>query len=130
MNIYLILLFTILANARMTSLITNEIGPFYVFVKLRYIAGYVYTNPFEDDRELTLEEVQKYSLDGSIAIYHIKKSSLFAELFTCIYCMSIWSAMFFILCFSLFIFPLTAFEYFISVLACSYLSILLIEKGL
>lgn len=130
MNIYLILLFTFIANARLTSLFVSEIGPFYLFVNFRYALGYVYTNPYEDQREMTLEEVQQAFLNGTISLYNPKKSSLLSELISCVYCMSLWISIFTTLCYSLFVFNLTAYEFFAIFLSSSAFSIYLIEKRL
>lgn len=130
MNIYLMLFFTIIANARLTSLFVSEIGPFYMFVNFRYAMGYVYTNPYLDERELTLEEVQQAFLNGTIEMYNPKKSSLLSEFVSCTYCMSIWISIFTTLCYSLFVFNLTAYEFFAIFLSSSAFSIYLIEKRL
>lgn len=82
MNLLLLLIST-LAVVRICILLQEDDGPFHVFDKLRRWAGLI---PVE---ELEMPEQIKYSDQQ-----YIHDGNFFAEVLNCIYCLSVWVALF------------------------------------
>lgn len=75
-----------LATWRISAMLTKEAGPFHVFEKLRELVGI------------------QHDEDGNVSVIPNK---LFAELLSCVWCMSIWAAAFWVVLW--FFFPDIAF---------------------
>lgn len=73
MSTPLVLLALILATWRVSAMLTKETGPFHIFERMRELSGI------------------EHDADGGVLIVPNK---LFAELFSCVWCVSIWVATF------------------------------------
>jgi len=103
-----------LATWRLSHLLIYEKGFLNIFIIIRYLVGvrYYYT------KELTLKETISSFDDIEEAGIAIKNH--FAEVFTCIYCMSIWVSFLLIL---LYAFDSALFNYFTLFLSFSTIAI-------
>lgn len=69
----IVLLVLGLATWRVSAMLTKESGPFHIFEKMRELIGI------------------RHDIDGNVLQIPNK---LFAELFSCVWCISIWAAVF------------------------------------
>lgn len=117
MNDLLTIILGGIATWRLSHLLINERGFLHIFIFIRHFVGIRY---FYGSKELTLSEViANFSdLDGA----EIYTRTHIAELFTCIYCMSVWVSG--ILLLLLFYNP-DAFKYFSVFLSFSAIAIFL-----